>query len=124
MDREEDLDIDVYDDVSLHVELPDVPRLDAGDGGGGLRPPDERTGGGGGGNSGPAPQPFTQSRWGVMVPVGLMLLFGLQSLGVLWVSRAGLGSESSAWLIAGGFVVTFTAVFIVGSRYIAKHRNG
>ena len=120
MDREDSFDIAFHDDVPID----DLP-LDPGNGGDGLRPPEDRTGGGGGGGGhrGPAPEPFVQSRWGVMIPVGLMLLFGVQSLAVLWVSRSGLGSESSAWLIAAAFVVTFTVVFIFGSRYIAKHRN-
>lgn len=105
------------------IEPPDLdlPVDDGGGGGdlGGDEPPD----GGGGGRREPPPEPFFQSRWGVWVPVGALLLFGGQSLIVMWISRSGLGSEAVAWGLIVLFVATFTAVFIAGARFIARHRH-
>jgi len=124
MDRDQPPDHDLFEDLDVPLDDDlDLPPVDTGDGSGGIRPPDERTGGGGGGRGGPGPDPFLQSRWAAMVPAGLILLFGLQSLLVLWVSRTGLGSEGVAWMIAALFVISFTVVFILGSRFIARHRH-
>ncbi len=115
MDRDGDHDVDLPD-----LELP----LDEGDGGDFDEPPDD-TGGGGGGRPGRPPRPdgFVTGPWMPVVSVAVILLFGLQTLAVVWVSRSGYGSEVAAWVLALLFVGTFTAVFIVGARFIARHRH-
>lgn len=116
MDQERTWPMDVPD-----LDLP----LDDGTGGDGIEPPDD-TGGGGGGRSGPgAPQadPFMHSRWAALVPALIMLVFGAQSVLVVWVSRAGLGSETIAWGLATLFIVMFTTVFIAGARFIGRYRR-
>lgn len=118
MDRDQEHDIDLDD---LGIEIPDLD-VGIGDDGGSTPPPG--TGGGGGGGGGlPQGDPFFSSRWAAWVPAGLIALFGLQSLLVLYVSRMGLGSEGMAWALALLFVASFTVVFIAGARFIARHRH-
>ena len=119
MDRDGELDLDLPQHIDLDLHPPDV---DAGDGSGLDGPPDEGTGGGRGGRGGPG-EPFFQSRWSAVLPAALILLFGAQSLLVLWLSRSGMGSEAATWALAALFIGTFTAVFIFGSRYIGRHRT-
>lgn len=113
MDREEHWDLD----------LPDFELPGDGDGdGGGVEPPREPPRSGGGGPRIPPPEPFLHSRWGPAVTAAIVLLFGLQSVFVVWLSRTGLGTEAMAWGIATVFIVSFTGVFIWGARYIGRHR--
>lgn len=118
MDRDPQHDLDLDE---IRIDLPDLDAAE-GDGDGGVRPPGSGGGGGGGGPS-PDRDPFLHSRWGAWVPAGLIVVFGLQSLLVLYVSRMGMGSEGMAWAIALLFVVSFTVVFILGARFIARHRR-
>lgn len=96
------------------------------DGGGGDElPPDPGDHGGPRRGGPPRPvEPFVQSRWGVWVAAGTLLLFGGQSLAVVWLSRSGLGTEVVAWALGAVSLATFTGVLIVGARYIARHRYG
>ena len=125
MDREDAQDLDFADTVGIGIDVDEVDLdVESGGGDGADEPPDQGTGGGRGGRTpGGAGDGFLHKRWAVVVPPAVVLLFGLQSLLVVTVSRSGLGSETVAWAIAGLFILTFTGVFILGARFIARHRD-
>lgn len=103
----------------IEIDLPS----DLGDVGGVDEPPiDGRGGGGRGPSGGPPPEPFVTSRWGVWIAVGLILLFGTQSLAAVWLSRSGIGTELLTWGLGAVIIGTFTLALIGGARYIGHHR--
>jgi hypothetical protein len=108
---------------NVDFEFPDVVVPGHGGGGDDAAPPGP--GGGGRGPRGtPRPEPFVQSRWGVWVAVGALLLFGGQSVAAVWLSRAGMGTEALAWVLGGLMLGTFTGALIIGARYVGRHRYG
>lgn len=111
-------------DRTWELELPEPDlSLDDGDGGSDSGEPPEPGGEGPRRVPTPAPVPATQSWWAVLIPVVLLLIFGGQSLLILQVSRAGLGTEAVAWALIALFTGTFTIVFFIGAKYIDHHRR-
>jgi hypothetical protein len=113
--------MDRQDDGSEAIPPIDLHLDDGDDGGfGPIDPPD----GEGGPPRPPQPEPFVQSRWGVWIACGVLLAFGAQAIVVMQLSRSGGGSQVAAWMLMLLFIAMFTTVFIVGARYIGKHRRG
>ena len=109
------------DDV-WEIDLPDIDV--PGDDGGAEPPEPPRDGGGGrgGGGGAPAGDPYLHSHWTTLVAGAVVAFFGIQSVLVVWLARSGMGDETSTLALAGVFVVAFTVVFIVGARFIGRHR--
>lgn len=112
-------------DDRYEVDLPDV---EIPDDGGAIVPPEppERGGGGPGGGGGAPrrrPEPFFESRWAAAGTAVVLLLFGLQTLAVMAVSRSGLGNEAVAWALGGFGVVLFVGLLWVGAKFIERHRR-
>ncbi|MFK7931140.1 MAG: hypothetical protein AB8H79_23350 [Myxococcota bacterium] len=111
-------------DAEWTIDVPEFDiDLDNGSGGNGNDLPPE-TGGGKGpsGSGGPPVEPFWTSRWAALIPALIMSLFGAQAVAVMIISRSGLGTEAVAWGMAILFIVTFTTLFIAGSRLIGRYR--